>query len=403
MRFRYIASQPDGKIVEGEYEASGPAEVLEYLAAQGLRPVSLKILKGVSEVGSRWALGQAVTVKDKVFLTKYLALMLRVGTDLLRAIDILLADFDKPAMKALLTEIRGALERGQPFYATFSKYPRYFSPVFVNLIKAGEASGNLEQVFESLSVALQKEQDLRQKIKSALTYPIILFSASLTMLFFLVGFALPKIAKVFLTGGIEPPTFSKIVFTVGLFLGEYLWIILVLLVIFGVAFWYASTKTVSGRRIIYRFILRVPIIKNVLKKMALQRFASTFGALLKAGLPILDALEITADAIGSAELKDSLIRISREGIAKGLTIGDAFRREESFPRVVVNLMAISEKAGHIESILETLANFYESEIESALKSLITFLEPVLLLAIGVVIGTIALSIIVPIYQLVGKF
>ena len=403
MRFRYIASQPDGKIVEGEYEANGPAEVLEHLAAQGLRPVSLKILKGVSGVGSRWALGQAVTVEDKAFLTKYLALMLKVGTDLLKAIDILLADFDRPAMKALLTEIRGALEKGQPFYATFSKYPNYFSPVFVNLIKAGEASGNLEQVFESLSVALQKEQDLRQKIKSALTYPIILFSASLVILFFLVGFALPKIAKVFLTGGIEPPTFSKIVFAVGLFLGEYLWIILVLLIIFGVAFWYASTKTISGRRIIYRFVLRVPIIKNVLKKMALQRFASTFGALLKAGLPILDALEITADAIGSAELKDSLIRISREGIARGLTIGDAFRREESFPRVVVNLMAISEKAGHIEDILGTLSNFYESEIEAALKSLITFLEPTLLLAIGVVIGAIALSIIVPIYQLVGQF
>lgn len=403
MRFHYIASQPNGKVIEGEYEANSPADVLEYLAAQGLRPVSLKVLKGVPEVSRRWFFGQAITVKDKVFLTRYLALMLKVGTDLFKAIDILIADFDRPAMKALLTEIRGALEKGQPFYITFAKYPRYFSPVFVNLIKAGEASGNLEQIFNGLSVSLQKEQELRQKIKSALTYPIILFGASFAMLFFLVTFALPKIAKVFLTGGIEPPAFSRIVFSVGLFLGNYLLFILLFLAVLAGAIWYLTTKTISGRKIVRRLVLRIPVVKDVLKRIALQRFASTLGSLFKAGLPILDALEITADAVGSDEIKDSLIRISREGISKGLTIGDAFRREETFPRVIVNLMAISEKAGHIEDILETLANFYESEIDAAVKNLITFLEPTLLMVIGLVIGTIALAIIIPIYQLVGKF
>ena len=141
MRFHYIASEPNGRVVEADVEAQGPAEVLEWMAMQGLRPVSLKALGGVEAKGWRSIIGgQSITVEDKVFLTKYIALMLKVGTDLFRAIDILIADFDKPAVKSLLIEVRDTLGKGQPFYTTFAKYPKYFSSVFVNLIRSGEAS-----------------------------------------------------------------------------------------------------------------------------------------------------------------------------------------------------------------------------------------------------------------------
>ncbi len=404
MRFHYIASQPAGKIVEGDFEASGPAEVLEYLANQGLRPVSIKVVKGVEEVNrGLFIFRKAITVADKVFLTKYLALMLKVGTDLLRAIDILIADLENPAIKALLIEIRGTLEKGRPFYSTFLKYPKYFSPVFVNLIKAGETSGNLERVFEDLSISLEKEHDLHRKIKSALTYPIILLIASFSILIILVSFAVPKIATVFATANAKPPLFSRIIISTGLFISDYIWFFIILLVMLVAALWYLFTKTVSGKRILYQFAVKLPIIKNVLKQIALQRFAATLSSLLRAGLPILDSLEITAQTVGYGELKNSLLRISREGVAKGLTIGDAFRREAVFPRVVVNLMAISEKAGHIEDILLTLSDFYGREIEATIKTLVSFLEPALLIAMGIIIGIIAVSIIVPIYQLIGQF
>lgn len=403
MYFRYIAAQSNGKIVEGDVEAQGPAEVLENLAAQGLRPISLKVIKGVAELGKAGIFGQKISVTDKVFLTKYLALMLQVGTDLFRAIDILIADFDKTSVKALLIEIRNTLSKGQPFYITFAKYPKYFSAVFVNLIKAGEASGNLQQIFEELSVSLQEEQELRQKIKSALAYPLILLGLAFLMLIFLVTFALPKIANIFLASNVQPPLFSRIVFGVGLFLNQYIFYLLAFFIVFGLVFWYFFFKTLYGRRIMYRAVTKLPIIKNIVKHIAFERFASTLAALLKAGLPILDALEITADAVGYDEIKQGLLRISREGIAKGLSIGDAFRRESAFPRVIVNLMAISEKSGHLDQILKTLSSFYESEIETSIKILISFLEPALLLAIGLVIGTIALSIIVPVYQLIAKF
>ncbi len=403
MRFHYIASQSDNKIIEGDFEAQGPAEILEYLANQGLKPISLKVVKGVKEEGRGRIFRKSITTDDKIFLTKYLALMLRVGTDLFKATDILMADLDKPAMKALLAEIRGALEKGQPFYSTFLKYPRYFSPVFVNLIKAGESSGNLQQVFEELTISLQKEQELSRSIKAALTYPVILLIGSLIILIFLVVFALPKIANVFTGSGFKVPLFSKIVFSVGIFINNYIWFFLGFLAIFGISVWYSFSRTAMGKKILYRFATKIPVIKTVLKEMALQRFANTLSSLIRAGLPILDSLEITAQAVGSDELRESLIRISREGISKGLTIGDAFRRETVFPRTVVSLIAISEKAGHTEDILTTLSHFYESEIATDIQIMVRFLEPVLLLGIGVAIGAIALSVLVPIYQLVGQF
>lgn len=403
MIFHYIASQPSGKVTEGEIDAAGPAEVLEQLAVKGLRPVSIKAMRGAEKAGGRKIFTSAITVTDKVFLTKYLALMLKVGTDLFRAIDILIADFDKPAVKALLLEVRSNLEKGRPFYTTFARYPKYFSPVFVNLVRAGEASGNLNQIFEDLSVSLGREQELKNRIRAAMVYPILLLALATVILIILVGVAIPRIAEVFSSSGFEPPLFSKIVFTVGGFIGDYL--LFVLLFLFaGVALAaYFIRFTVSGKKIVSRLAANLPIINNVLKRIALQRFAATLSSLMRAGLPILEALEITAETVGNQELRASLRRISREGIAKGLTIGDAFRREAAFPRVVTNLVAISEKAGHVEDILKTLADFYESEIDASVKTLVSFLEPMMLLMIGVVVGTIALSIIVPIYQLVTQF
>jgi type IV pilus assembly protein PilC len=403
MNFKYTAAETSGKLVEGTVEAKDGAEVLEWLASQNLRPLSIKAIESLAVKGARGIFSQPITVSDKVFLTKYLALMLKVGTDLFHAIDILISDFDKPAVKALLIEIRDNLSKGRPFYTTFAKYSKYFSSVFVNLIKAGEASGNLDKIFDNLSTSLEKEQDLRGKIRAALVYPIILLLAAFGILFLMVTVALPKIANTFLQGGIEPPAFSRAVFGIGLFVSKYVWIILPLMVLTVGGLWYFFSKTVPGKRAISRLLTRLPVVGVLVRRIAIQRFASTFSSLLRAGLPILEALEITADAVGSEELREALFRISREGVIKGLTVGEAFRREPYFPKVVTNLISISEKAGHMEDVLETLGDFYSSEIDSSVKTLVSFLEPVLLLGIGLIVAVIALSIITPIYQLTTAF
>lgn len=405
MRFHYIASLPSGRVTEGNIDAGSPAQVLEWMAAQGYKPISIKAVSeaegGALLALTRGLFSKGINLTDKVFITRYLSLMLKVGTDLFRAIDILISDFDKPSVKLFLGEIRDNLSQGKPFYLAFSRYPQYFSPVEINLIKAGERSGNLEKVFDDLSASLEKNQDLQNRVKGALIYPVILVGISMLVLLLMVTFVLPKIAGVFSQSGQQPPLFSRIVFGVGLFAGKYIYIILPLIFGGAVFGWYFFFKNPVGRAMLGRGINRLPILKTIIRHLAVQRFASTLSSLLKAGIPILEALEITASAVGSEELHDILERVSKEGVAKGSTIGEAFRKETYFPKVVTNLIAISEKAGHMEDILQTISDFYASEVDAAVKIFVSFLEPVLLVVLGGIVGLIALAVIVPIYQLVS--
>ncbi len=397
MLYHYRASDKNGKIIEGDYETDTQAQALQYLATKNMRPISVKAMK-IGKVPSRKIFG-GINLTDKVFLTKYLALMLKVGTDLLAAIDILIADFDKAAMKNFLLEVRDDLNRGQPFYQAFQKYPKIFSGVFSNLIEAGEKSGRLEQTFEDLSVSTEKEAALRNEIKSALTYPAILLVIAFVILIFLISFALPKVADVFLSTGINPPLFSRVVLTVGLFINANMAPFLIIL--FGsIAFlYYFFGKNLVGQRVLVQIANRLPVARKLYHDIAIQRFASTLSSLIEAGLPIIQAIRVTADAVGNPEFKTALLRVADEGLSKGLTIGEAFKREEVFPNVVSNLIAISEKAGHLEEVLKTLSDFYADNIDTSIKSLVSFLEPVMLILMGAMVALIALSIIVPIYQL----
>lgn len=399
MKYKYIASQPDGRLVEDEIAAANTSEVLAYLSKSGLKPISIH----EAERGGVVLFQKKVSVADQIFLSKYLALMLKIGTGLLEAVNILIADFDKASVRSILIEIRSSLEQGNPFYTTFARYPKTFSQVYTNLVRAGEASGNLEHSFENLTSMLSKQKDLRDQIKGALIYPSLLFFGSILILLFLVMFALPKIANVFLTGGFEPPLFSRVVFDIGLFVNDNAVVILSIgfLATFGALLAYRMSRVF--KRFVMSTFSDLPLIREVVRKVALQRFASVLSSLIKAGMPITEALEITAEAVSNVELRDALIRISRDGLAKGLTIGEAFKRESFFPQTVTNLVAVSERAGHLDDVLATLSEFYTKEIDSSIKSLVSFLEPILLLFIGVVIGTIALAIIVPIYQLTTQF
>ncbi len=399
MRYRYIAAEPSGKIIEGEIDAGNASQVLGWMATHKYKPVSIKAVTATTKRHIP-LFSESITLSDKVFLTKYLALMLKVGTDLFRAIDILISDFDKPILKSFLMEVRESLSQGRPFYTTFAKYPQYFSLVMVNLIKAGEKSGNLESVFDNVSSNLEKDQELYNRVKTALIYPVILVGVATLILVLMIVFVLPRIANVFAQTGVEPPLFSRVVFAIGLFFGQYSYIVMPFFIALVIFTWYFFFKNKIGARVKDRMIARMPVVKNIVRQLAIQRFATTFASLLRAGIPMVEALNITAGAVGSEELKDALTRIANEGITKGLTVGEAFRREIYFPRTVTNLIAISEKAGHMEEVLETLSDFYASEVDASVKIFVSFLEPILLLCLGAAIGLIALAVIIPIYQLI---
>lgn len=402
MQFHYVAAQANGRLVEGDVDAVNEGEVLSFLSRKGLKPVSVDAINKNS-LRSKELLSGRVTIADQIFISKYLALMLKIGTGLIEAINILIEDFTKPAVKSILLEVRSSLEEGNPFYTTFAKYPKIFSSVYINLIKAGETSGSLEKTFNDLTEMLTRQKDLRDRLRSALAYPILLIVGSILILGFITTYALPRLAEVFTEGGFNPPGFSKIVFSVGLFLkdaGPFVIVGLLALIIGG---FIAYRISLGFRRIIMSLVGEIPVIRDVVKKVALQRFAGTFSSLLQAGIPITKAIEITAHAVGHVELEQSLLRVAEEGVAKGLTVGEAFRRETFFPSTVANLVAISEKAGHLDEVLVTLRDFYEKEIDSTVKTLVSFLEPILLVFIGAIIGVIALSVVVPIYQLTTQF
>ncbi len=400
MLYHYIASDASGAVIESDFDAENLDVLLQYLAGRNLKPIAVNSLKD-SVKTSRFS--GNITIADKVFLAKSLSLMLRVGTDLLSAIDILIADFDKPAMKSLLLEVRENLTKGKPFYEAFARYPKIFSPVFVNLVKAAEASGNLQQIFDDLSGSLESEAELRSNIRAALIYPTVLLFASLAIFTFLVTFALPKIADVFSQSGIKPPFFSRIVFGVGLFVNAHiLFVGIMAALILGPGVYFLGFTRV-GKIFTIRVVSNLPFLRNVYHDLAVQRFSSTFGALMKAGLPVIQAIRITADVVGIESFRVSLMRIADEGLSKGLTIGEAFKRETVFPKVVANLIAISEKAGHLEEVLDTLAGFYATQVNSTVRAFVAILEPALLMTMGILVGGIALSIIVPIYQLTTQF
>lgn len=404
MLFHYVAADTTGKMVEGEVEADSLNDTLRYLAGKELRPVSVKPL-GKMKTGLMGInlFGGGINTEDKVFLTKYLALMLKVGTDLLSAINILIADFDKPAVRNFLLEVRENLGRGQPFYEAFAKHPKDFSPTFINLVKAAEASGNLEKTFEDLSNSLEKDSELIGRVRSALIYPIVLVCASIAIMIFLVTFALPKVANVFANSGVQPPEFSQIVLGIGLFLGSNIWTILIgLIVVVGGATW-AVRSTQPGKRVFEKVLGSLPVVRGIYRDLAMQRMASTMSSLMKAGLPIVETLTVAAETVGMREYKDALVRVANDGLSKGLTIGEAFKREPVFPKMVSNLIAISEKAGHLDEVLKTLAEFYGANVDSNIKGAVSLLEPIMLLVMGAIVAAIALSVIVPIYQLTTQF
>jgi type IV pilus assembly protein PilC len=401
MLYHYLASDDKGKINEGNYDADTLNDVLKYLSGLGLRPILVQPVKTNQAVLLFWK--KSISISDKIFLMKYLSLMLRVGTDLLSAINILIADLQNPGIHNFLVEVRENLTKGKSFYEAFANHPKSFSVVETNIIKAAEASGNLQKTFEDLSESLERQAELRGKIRSALIYPIILLAMSLGIFGFLSTFALPKIAKVFTDSGIEPPTFSRIVFAIGLFVNDNL--LNILLIFLGVVSFliYFMFFNSFGKKLSRQFISRLPFIKNIYRDIAIQRFASTFASLLKAGLSIIDSLKITAEVVGLEEIRLALLRIADEGLSRGLTVGESFRKEIVFPRVVTNLVAISEKAGHLDEVLDTLSKFYATNIDSTIKSAVSVIEPILLILMGGLVGTIALSIIIPIYQLATKF
>ncbi len=403
MLYIYEASDKEGVVIKGKIEAETRGAVIEYLEKKELIPVSIE--KEGEEKGIQilsLSLFERVKPIDRVLLVRNLAAAIKAGLNIIEALDVLISDATKNIIKKILNQAKFNLQNGQALSTTFAYYKKYFPPVFVGLVRAGEASGRLESTLDELAQHLSKEYNLTRKVKSALAYPIVLLTASVSVVIMLLTFVIPRLAKSFKMSKTELPFITKALIAISNIL-TYSYF-LDIIVIVALVWFFAYFRTTSmGRRVFLKILLRIPVARNLVKKVALVRLTRTLGSLVSSGTTIIEALGFSADAVGNETYKKAILS-SSEQIRSGIALSRAFgEHSELFPRLLISMMAVGEKTGTLEKVLKTFSDFYDEEVDHTLKDLTTFIEPILLLFMGLIIGTIALSILLPIYQLVGKF
>ena len=403
MIFIYEVYNKDGATVRGEYEAGSREEVVQYLLRRDLTPISVEAIRG-GKAGLDLSISLFEKIKsvDILFLVRNLSATVKAGLSIVEALDILIADTEKKMMKNILREVQALVKNGQPLSAGFANFANQFPPVFLGMLRAGEASGQLERTLTELGQYLSKEYALRAKVKSALTYPIILLVASIGVVSLLLIFVLPRLTKAFASSGVELPWVTKFFLGLSSML-TYSFTLDLVVVFFATWFFLYFRKTTIGRKFFFFLISHIPVANELIKKVALVRFTRTLGNLMASGLSAVGSLESAAQSIGNQKYEVAIKAIV-DDVKNGMSISDALTKfPDLFPRLLVSLVIVGERTGSLSEILITFSDFYEEDVDNKLKGLTAVLEPILLLIMGLLVGSIAFSIILPIYQLVGHF
>lgn len=399
LKFAYVAKNSSGKEVTGSLEADTELEAVSKLKGQALNIVSIK---ASGNRGGGLFSGGAVKrakVAELALFTRQLSTMLSAGIPLLEAMEIL-ADQTKDTNKGFgtgLQEVADLVRGGGEFSESLSKYPKIFPAIYVNMIKAGEASGQLDTILNRLAEFMEASESLKREIKSAMTYPVI----SLVLIFSISGYLLigvvPKFQKMFDALGGKLPFITVVVVTISKWLQAN--ILLTLLIMVGFVVGYILWgKTEQGRRMLDTFWLKIPVFGPLSQKVAISRFARTFATLLSSGVPILGALEIVATTSGNKVLEDTLLE-TRETVKRGEQITTALSTSWVFPTMVVKMIGIGERSGALEQLLTKVAEFYDEQVHATTKQLTSLIEPIMLVIMGTVVGVIVLAIFYPILEL----
>ena len=403
MLYQYEASDKDGVLVKGEFEADSKTAVVEYLEKKNLIPIKIE---GEGPGEERLALStnlfETVRPLDRIVFVRNLAAGLKAGLSIIDALDILIADASKNIMKNMLSQAKINLQNGQPLSQTFSTYRKYFPPMFVGMLRAGEYSGNLDSTLEELGVYLSREYGLVKKVKSALAYPVLLITASTGVILLLLTFVLPRLTKAFQQSKVKLPLITQVFVNLGAAL-SYNLVLDGVVLLFIIWFFTFFRKTKPGQRLFLKIMLRIPVAKDLVKKVALVRLTRTLGSLIASGVSVVEALKLSAESVSNEYYKKVLLE-AVDQVTRGIPFSRTFKNyPDLFPHFLTSLIVVGEKTGTIEHVLKTFADFYDEEVDSTLKDLTNILEPILLLTMGLIIGTIALSVLLPIYQLVGSF
>lgn len=409
MRFDFTAQTRDGKTVKGTFEAVNREALISALAKQGAKPISIKNADGVKGQTSGLAnmFKAKVKLKDIVVFTRQLSTMVSAGVPLTRALATLGEQAESKRFKEIIAGISKDVESGISLGEAFEKYPDTFGEVFVNMIKAGEAGGILDEILKRVATQLEKDATIRKKIKGAMTYPTVVMAFCIMAFFGLMVGVIPKIGAMLKElGGPDAklPIYTEAMLGFSDFLLKPSFIKLpnAVLVLAGGAFviWLVLKyiKTPKGKYQFHALLLRTPILRNIIIKVAVARFARTFAALTSSGVTVLEALEVTGGAIGNKVIEAELKEAAKQ-VRNGKPLSEPIAANPHFPAIVSQMLAVGEETGQIDTILLKVADFYEEEVDTVIDSLSSIIEPLMILFMGGIVGLIAASVMGPIASL----
>lgn len=340
-----------------------------------------------------------ITTKSITIFVRMFATMIDAGLPLVQCLEILSNDPENPSMSALLKKIRSDVEEGSTFADALRKHPKYFDNLFVNLAEAGEAGGILDTILNRLATYMEKNEALKSKIKGAMVYPAVVITVAVVVVAVLLIFVIPVFASLFTEMGAELPLPTRIVMALSNFMQRWIIVIIVAIAIFIYAFkkYYATEQ---GRIVIDSLTLKLPLFSDLIVKSSVARFTRTLGTLISSGVPILDSLEITARASGHAIIEMAILA-TRDSIKEGKTIAEPLEATEVFPGMVVQMIGVGEQSGALDAMLAKIADFYEEEVDNAVETLTSAMEPAMIVILGTTVGGVVVAMYMPIFSMVN--
>lgn len=398
-QFTYQAINKQGKSVTGTVEANDRAAGIEALVKQGLQPISLKAKNdsaGFTATFDRF-FGSKVKTDALVIFTRQLATMIGAGVPLLRSINSLKEHNPDKVLKKALESIDQDVRGGLSFADALQKHPNVFNDIYVNMVRAGETAGILDDILNRLAVQQEKSATIRKKVKGAMTYPIILMVITVLAFFGLMLFVIPQIGKILVDLGgedAELPILTQVMLGISSFMINFWYVILIgLVAVFFITNRFLRTD--KGKRTLHSLLLKTPVLKNIIIKISVARFSRTFASLMGAGVSVVEALSVTAGAVGNVLYKDTIDE-SIDQIKNGKQLSETLQDSPLFPDIVSQMLAVGEETGKTDTVLIKVADFYEEEVDVVLEGLSSIIEPVMIVIMGSMVGLIAASVMGPI-------
>jgi len=394
--YKWVAETPRGRTIKGTIEAPNERLVKAQLRRRRLKLLKLKeqpkdIFENISFLQPK------VKPKDIVIFTRQFSTMIDAGLPIVQGLNILAEQTENKTFRRILREIVKDVEGGLSLGEAFSKHPQVFDRLYASLISAGEAGGILETILQRLAAYLEKLEKLKSQIKGALTYPIVVIIIAILVLAIIMVFVIPVFEKMFTEAGMPLPLPTQMVINMSNFVKSHVHYIFGSIVTFFVLL-KQIRKTKKGRRYTDALLLRFPVFGDLIKKSVIARFSRTLGTMVRSGVPILDALDIVSRTAGNAVVEEAILDV-KAGVSEGFTLAEVLTEHEIFPPMVVQMIGVGETSGALDSMLEKLADFYEEEVDAAVDALSSLIEPLLMVFLGGTIGSIVISMYLPIFQM----